>query len=705
MSFVYPGLLFFLVLGAIPIIIYYLMRFRSLRVDWGADYILERALARRRRKLYLDQIILLALRALAVMALVAAFARPLSRKAGTDGAGGEVLRVLLVDGSYSMLAREGSGTRRDVAMDAMRQLVSRWERGAKWSLYSLDGNPDWLVDHAEVTVAANCLQTIDALEVEETDVSLAAGLETVLAHGVGERREIYIFADDQASTWAGVEQITAQLDSSARVFWVRPPLSDHRNLAVTQLEAGHERALRGFEFPVYATIRNFSSEAVRDAELAFFVDNVRIGAKRISLPPGQNTAVSMDVRLNEIGEHLVTARLKDDALPFDNELSVGVKAAESVSILVLRDADRTGAFTSSAKWLAVAARVFADGVGKKAAPPLQITEHSEPACELATLAAHDVVVLDGGRTLTGPMAETLRRYVDQGGGLVLAADQNVNHEVWRRELGGRQLLPAAPRRVVTRPIGSKECRQLSRSGFDLPALRDLDTGVDGDITRVQFYSWTEFEAPDPEAEVLARFSDGSPYAWQRRFEHGSVILLAAGLNSWNNNLLVRETVYPFLLHLFTESASAGEYPRSVGINEPVVYMAEGDAAPVAAQFGLRNEEPVLATLTPHARGVRVEYAPGSARSGAGSLLVLRDSGRERVWVGIQGERRDSDLTPMTDDDHKALQERFQWTEVASAEELMGVLDEEGRGSERYGWVMLAVLAFAMGEILMGLRFV
>jgi hypothetical protein len=60
---------------------------------------------------------------------------------------------------------------------------------------------------------------------------------------------------------------------------------------------------------------------------------------------------------------------------------------------------------------------------------------------------------------------------------------------------------------------------------------------------------------------------------------------------------------------------------------------------------------------------------------------------------------------MTDDDHKALQERFQWTEVASAEELMGVLDEEGRGSERYGWVMLAVLAFAMGEILMGLRFV
>ena len=58
MNFFYPSFLWALSLGAIPIIIYYLMRFRSLKVDWGATYVLERALQRLRKKLYLEQLIL-----------------------------------------------------------------------------------------------------------------------------------------------------------------------------------------------------------------------------------------------------------------------------------------------------------------------------------------------------------------------------------------------------------------------------------------------------------------------------------------------------------------------------------------------------------------------------------------------------------------------------------------------------------------------
>ena len=218
MSFVHPALLIGLLLGAIPIIVYYLMRFRSLRVPWGADYILERALARWRKKLYWDQIILLALRALVVMALVLAFARPQSsadRSTGTDGA---VLRILLVDGSYSMLAGRSPPTLRDSSLEIMRKLVSSWGRGEKWSLYALDSHPRWVVDRAAVGDAEKSLAILDTLKVEETAVSLAAGLKAVLAHGVGQRREIYIVADDQASNWADVDQATAEKDEQTRIF-------------------------------------------------------------------------------------------------------------------------------------------------------------------------------------------------------------------------------------------------------------------------------------------------------------------------------------------------------------------------------------------------------------------------------------------------------------------------------------------------------
>jgi len=52
--------------------------YRSLKVVWGANYVLELALARLKKRMYLDQFLLLALRTLAALALVIAFARPAS---------------------------------------------------------------------------------------------------------------------------------------------------------------------------------------------------------------------------------------------------------------------------------------------------------------------------------------------------------------------------------------------------------------------------------------------------------------------------------------------------------------------------------------------------------------------------------------------------------------------------------------------------
>jgi hypothetical protein len=101
----------------------------------------------------------------------------------------------------------------------------------------------------------------------------------------------------------------------------------------------------------------------------------------------------------------------------------------------------------------------------------------------------------------------------------------------------------------------------------------------------------------------------------------------------------------------------------------------------------------------------VEYAPGSSRSGPASLLVLRENSPERIWIGVQGERSDSSLTAMAPAYRAQLAEKLAWTEAGSAQELMDALEADGHGTERYGWVLLAVLLFAMGELLMGLRFV
>src|SRR5690349_5218584 len=121
MLFANPLLLWALPLGLIPIVIYYLLRFRSLSVTWGANYVLERALERLKRRLHLDQIILMALRVLACALIVLAFARPVLRRASATVAGSGIHHVLIVDGSYSMLAGAPGHRRWDAALEAMKK--------------------------------------------------------------------------------------------------------------------------------------------------------------------------------------------------------------------------------------------------------------------------------------------------------------------------------------------------------------------------------------------------------------------------------------------------------------------------------------------------------------------------------------------------------------------------------------------------------
>ncbi|MBS3763729.1 MAG: BatA domain-containing protein, partial [Planctomycetes bacterium] len=209
MKFVNPSILWALPFALTPIIIYYLMRYRSLRVFWGANYVLERALERLRKKLYLDQIILIAIRVLVCLLVVFAFARPLSRSVGARISGSGRHHVVIADGSYSMRAGESGSTRWDRAKETMKNLVASWGRGEKWSLLLLghsdsDSNSrrgQWVVEESTVKSREDAIAQIEALEPGETSSSIRRALQSVREKYGDHPLDVYLFADDQASAW------------------------------------------------------------------------------------------------------------------------------------------------------------------------------------------------------------------------------------------------------------------------------------------------------------------------------------------------------------------------------------------------------------------------------------------------------------------------------------------------------------------------
>ena len=708
MSFANSTFLWALPLGAIPIIIYYLMRFRSLKVVWGANYVLERALERLRKELQLEQIILIALRVLACLAVVMLFARPISSARSALVSSTGVHRVIIVDASYSMLAGNRDDTRWDRAKVTLKSLVRTWGRGEKWSLYLLGEVPEWIVDGATIETPEETAAVIDGLRTSECKVSLSKALEVAAQKFANEAIELYVVADDQALSWQGIDGVVLPEGWAEGLYWVNPSLESRENLAVTSVRFAHGRTLAKHPSRVFVSVQNLGSKPVQDAEVEILLDGAFYGREAISLLPGQEGSIHLDIVFSEPGSHYVTTRLRSDALEFDNRMSAGIDVAKRLKVLVLRSPEKTGKFDSAWGFIEIAGRIEA-----------MVDEDDEPLFSMGPIAFAlseddlkdgqlsdvDAVLFDGGSPMTPELVVKLSHYVSDGGGLVLAADEAVDLKMWNELFGRARLMPAPLKKIVVETIGGKRFKALMRTEFGHPALRAFETDEDGDLAHAKFYSWCEFGELPEGAAVLAKFSDRQPFLLGKRSQLGTVLLLASGLNGLGNNLIVREFYFPLIFRLFSEAGSGRIFPRTVSRGEPIALRIGESEGVRGATLTTEGRDPV--TLTPQKTDgeLRAVASQGSPVTGLCSILVVRNDGSSRVYYGVQGERMDSDLTAISSKTRTVMTDRLGLVEVSDWQQLDEILKAQRGGAEWHHWVALLLLAFLFGEMFMELRFV
>src|SRR2546429_7028103 len=126
MAFLSPFLLPLLALASVPIIIHLLNRRRFQLVEWAPMKYLKLTIKTNRRRLRIEQLILLAIRTLIVILIIFAVARPVLSPTGLGGwlAGrGRTSRVIVIDDSLSMGYRDQGRSAIESAKDAATQIV------------------------------------------------------------------------------------------------------------------------------------------------------------------------------------------------------------------------------------------------------------------------------------------------------------------------------------------------------------------------------------------------------------------------------------------------------------------------------------------------------------------------------------------------------------------------------------------------------
>ena len=205
-------------LASVPIIIHILNRRRFLTIDWPPMKYLKLTLKKNRRRIRFEQMLLLAMRVLAVILLILAVAQPImSQKSLANFLPGRARtsRIIVLDDSLSMGYSTAGRTAYQMAQNAAADLIKT--AGGQDNLTLLvTSRPDPLVRNAGLQDAGRLADLASTHSLTDTPGNWAATFDAVTAAAASATfasKEVILVTDLRRSGWSA--EVTAAANKLA----------------------------------------------------------------------------------------------------------------------------------------------------------------------------------------------------------------------------------------------------------------------------------------------------------------------------------------------------------------------------------------------------------------------------------------------------------------------------------------------------------
>src|SRR3954464_1298002 len=274
MSFFAPIFLPLLALASVPIIIHLLNRRRFQTVEWAPMKYLKLTIKTNRRRLRIEQLILLAVRTLVVILIILAVARPVLSGGALGGwlAGrSRVSRILVIDDSLSTGYRDAGRSAFENAKDVAAHLLkSIGPQDAVTALVTSSAS-DPIVKEAHLDDASKVVAAVSGLSATDAATDWAAvlkGVDQAVATATFPTKEVVIVTDLRKSGWSsGVTEITQRwAGQSVTMKIIDVGTRQTANVALTSVELEDPIALVGGPINLRAQVRNDTPAAVTGAQ-------------------------------------------------------------------------------------------------------------------------------------------------------------------------------------------------------------------------------------------------------------------------------------------------------------------------------------------------------------------------------------------------------------------------------------------------------
>ena len=743
---------------ALPIMAHLLSRRRFDVVEWGAMQFLNPS-RKTRRRLKLEELLLLLLRIGLISLIVLAVTRPIVPSgwfSGYHSAGSRTV-VLVIDGSNSMSRSDGVNSIHQNAIRRASEFLRTLGPDDTMALIDARDQPRSVIESPlrDVNVVEEQLQKLPSPGGACNTLGAIEKAIGILGRSSSAAREIVIFTDRQNYGWrTSSEAEWTRIDDMLKFPAVRPkiwvvdvaphlgPVSP--NVSVGRIEMSREMSVPDFPIRLRVSIRNDSDQETQ-VPVRLLLDGQALAGEtqNPSISARSESVLEFNHAVRPEGTHVlsVEAEALDDAIAVDNMSHAAVHVAGSLAVLLVNGtpsavpADRDTFFAELA---------FAPPDGKPPWVNAQVVDASELQPDHFQSIA--VVVLCNVGRISAESAAALSQFVQKGNGAIIACGPNTSPQSFQecfvdsgllRQLQivrTREAPPQADKLIQVAPLSiqpgwlerfrSDPSRSFLKATFTAWCLSKVNvTSPPPAIPGAQASESLKQKSPaddersthDATVVTLAQLSTGDPLILQARHGNGFVLLLTSTLDRTWSDLPTRSDFVPFLHEAVFHVASARSH-RNVSFGEPLV--ARFDASGGSSDIEPKNiddlSEKSFVFTTPD-----LTAKPIAATQDAQSLIaVLSDTFAPGVYrvadptaesaipqdaFVVNYDHAEDDLAQLTGDDKARLATNDRVRFAPTLEDLTKRMYGEESVTEIWAVLLTAFLLFLIAELLLTRR--
>jgi uncharacterized membrane protein len=745
-----PWMLFGGLAIGIPILIHLLNKRRFKIVDWAAMDFLFEADKKNRRRVQVENLILLLLRCLAMLLVALMLARPFlpSSVANVMQQTQQIERVLLIDDSLSQRVLVDSVPALQKTQENVKEMLSKFANDPEtedWLTVYLTSNPTQpLLDNKPLTenVLAELSQTIDQIECSDQVADYSVSLSELSRYLQGKRENVgraaYIYTDMRTRDWMPLADLQAEsapnqliqkiADSAINTFVIDTGSDNSQNVAVTSVRP-YELLVADKTISFLVSVSNYGTQTVSDLKILFQINEDQPQYETIgSIAPGQTETLEFNcvfsgrdlsmlefesesiapfenfrIRAEIDRQSLGDTDLALDQLLEDSSRLYAARVMDGIPVLLVDGDPSSVAERSETHYLRSLAVL---GTGLK----MDVATVSE--LETVSLSDYSAIYLCNVDEASPDRLKSIMQWVEDGGALVLMPGNRVRAGTFNDSFyqDGNGLSPLKLNAMMGDPTMSKWVN------FEIdpqihPALKVIVDSDASSLSKVDIFSWWTSEIAEEQigktVQVPMRLSDrdNSPAMVEKSLGDGRVVIFTlpgdGDWTMWPSSPTFVPVMIDLIDYLVGNTASATGITLGESISYPIDLSAYQNRV---ALRDPKNEktETVAKPIDPTAEQsllYRAEFADLN-RAGFYELQLTNHTGEvEPVVFASNYDVNESQLKRLSESERS---EEFFGNKVSlvSMSEI-GEQTVSGGNTEIWIWILVVLFGILVTEQFLG----